>query len=58
MKFIFSVVEEQALDLKESILKLFLLQSSLTKSKIWKTYQHACAATGHVTIGHSKFVEL
>ena len=57
MKFIFSVAEEQA-GFERINLKLFLLQSSLTKSKIWKTYQHACAAIGHVTIGHSKFVEL
>ena len=63
VKFIMNVAEEQALLLPGHVpgfkrMDVKLLQSSLTKHKLWKIYQDACVAAGYVAVGYSKFCDL
>lgn len=63
VKFITNVAEEQALLLPGRVpgfkrIDVKLLPSSLTKHTLWKTYQDACHAVGHVAVGYSKFGDL
>ena len=63
VKFIMNVAEDQALLLPGRVsgfkrIDVKLLPSSLTKCKLWKMYQDASAAAGHVAVGYSKFCDL
>ena len=63
VKFITNVAEEQALLLPGRVpgfkrIDVKLVPSSLTKHTLWKTYQDACHAVGHVAVGYSKFCNL
>ena len=63
VKFILNVAEEQALILPGRVpgfkrIDVKLLPSSMTKSRLWKTYQDACGADGRVAVGYSKFCDL
>lgn len=63
VKFIMNVTEEQALLLPGRVpgfkrIDVKLWPSSLTKHKLWKTYQDTCHAAGHMAVGYSKFCVL
>ena len=63
VKFIMNVAEDQALLLPGRVpgfkrIDVKLLPSSMTKSRLWKSYQGACAAVGHESVGYSKFCDL
>ena len=58
-----NVAEDQALLLPVRVpgfkrIDVKLLLSSLTKCKLWKMYQDASVAAGHVAVGYSKFWDL
>ena len=63
VKFIMNVAEDQALLLPGRVpsfkrIDVKLLPSSLTRCKLWKSYQDACTAAGQVAVGYSKFCDL
>ena len=63
VKFIMNVAEDQALLLPGRVpgfkrIDVKLLPSSLTKCKLWRLYQDASTAAGHVAVGYSKFCDL
>ena len=63
VKFIMNVAEDQALLLPGRVpsfkrIDVKLLPSSLTKCKLWKSYQEACTAAGQVAVAYSKFCDL
>ena len=62
VKFIMNVTEDKALSLPGRVpgfkrIDVKLLPSSMTKSRLWKSYQGACAANGHESVGYSKFCD-
>ena len=62
VKFIMNVTEDKALLLPGRVpgfkrIDVKLLPSSMTKSRLWKSYQGACAANGHESVGYSKFYD-